>query len=469
MDNLNNGFNAQSIIVVDAGFDEILSDYYADFDDTKFNQLMSVNSQSNALNIYILANNPSQYGGKGDGIPGHGLVIALDLALTNVVDHEVGHLLNLFHTHHGSIDAGVLEGGCQEKIDGSNCSTCGDFLCDTPADPDLAGVVDFSCNYVGTETQNGVPYHPNTHNFMSYSLPECLSEFSTEQGERMRSALANETILQSVKTQPEINTSTSTLCGSMVVTLANIPPGITPNWTATPSGLANVPLSGNPINVTRTANANGLLTITSSFNDACGIYSLSKTIVVGTPSISIDGPSAICPCTCCNMYSTIDIPGATYNWTVTPSSGNYVSGIDNQAELIVTSPCTLAVDITTPCGIISSSRRIFLQFPDQCSGGCSLPSYVISPNPAQNSITISTFSNQKSVKQDLKTSSDNLKIMDIKIVKIYNINGRLIKRQDFGGNLSQVQMDVSKLPNGIYLLEISDGEYNEEQRIIINR
>ena len=84
--------------------------------------------------------------GKASGIPGTSVVIGgmyntTPMVTSNVLVHEVGHLLNLFHTFHGCEGGGTDCSGnpvpseCLENPNGSNGITCGDFVADTPADP----------------------------------------------------------------------------------------------------------------------------------------------------------------------------------------------------------------------------------------------------------------------------------------------------------------------------------------------
>jgi hypothetical protein len=78
----------------------------------------------------------------------------------NLVSHEMGHYFNLLHTH---------EGG-NELANGSNCTTEGDYVCDTPADPyDKPGASSTGCAYTGTATDaSGQPYAPDLKNLMGY-------------------------------------------------------------------------------------------------------------------------------------------------------------------------------------------------------------------------------------------------------------------------------------------------------------
>jgi len=85
--------------------------------------------------------------------------------------HELGHLFGLEHTFEGS---GI------ELVNGSNCETEGDKICDTPADPYVNGE-DFS-QYINLETCEFISikrdsmnqfYQPDVGNFMSYYPCAC--------------------------------------------------------------------------------------------------------------------------------------------------------------------------------------------------------------------------------------------------------------------------------------------------------
>lgn len=94
--------------------------------------------------------------------------------------HEIGHYFNLFHTHHSSRSIP------RELVDGSNCASAGDLICDTPADPGLSGLVNSSCVYTGSAVDaNGDAYTPATRNYMAYTHKPCRTEFSPQQQNRM--------------------------------------------------------------------------------------------------------------------------------------------------------------------------------------------------------------------------------------------------------------------------------------------
>jgi Pregnancy-associated plasma protein-A len=99
---------------------------------------------------------------------------------SSTVAHEVGHWFGLLHTH------GKKDSRADELVDGSNCETAGDLICDTPADPNLIGRVNSStCNYapgnLAPRDANGQLYAPETNNYMSYSRSQCRNRFSDDQ------------------------------------------------------------------------------------------------------------------------------------------------------------------------------------------------------------------------------------------------------------------------------------------------
>lgn len=117
-------------------------------------------------------------------IGGNRIFIANACINRYTIAHELGHYLHLNHTHDSTIP---------ELADGSNCATAGDGFCDTPADPNLKGLVNTSCVYTGTATDaNGDPYNPDVQNIMSYGRNECLTRFSTEQLASMKAFYENE-------------------------------------------------------------------------------------------------------------------------------------------------------------------------------------------------------------------------------------------------------------------------------------
>ena len=99
--------------------------------------------------------------------------------------HELGHYFTLFHTH-GKTNTGTTD----EFVNGTNCMTAGDDICDTPADPNLTGLVNNACDYIGSLTDaNGELFTPNPRNIMAYSIDACQTLFTAGQYSRIRTGL----------------------------------------------------------------------------------------------------------------------------------------------------------------------------------------------------------------------------------------------------------------------------------------
>ena len=112
----------------------------------------------------------------------------------------MGHVINLWHTHHG-----CESGGTWESTDGSNCSIAGDFVCDTPADPFLSFNVNAStCEWSGvagcSPPEPLSAYNPDEKVIMAYTFPGCMGYFTAGQGQRMRNSIASLPYLQATQT-----------------------------------------------------------------------------------------------------------------------------------------------------------------------------------------------------------------------------------------------------------------------------
>lgn len=132
------------------------------------------------------------------------------LATSPVISHEMGHCLGLWHTHQGSVPFPELDFLCDELVNSSNCASCGDFVCDTPADPGMSFTVEHpDCEWSGSETDANLdPYDPDEKIIMSYSNPSCMEYFTDGQGERMRQMIAFSPVLQACLVEPDVTNLT---------------------------------------------------------------------------------------------------------------------------------------------------------------------------------------------------------------------------------------------------------------------
>ena len=104
------------------------------------------------------------------------IVLTKGSGITTVA-HEMGHFFGLYHTFETSFGL--------ELVDGSNCETTGDLVCDTPADNNGLTA---NCTFISTATDaNGSFYTPYISNYMSYYDSTCKCKFTKDQYNRMAS------------------------------------------------------------------------------------------------------------------------------------------------------------------------------------------------------------------------------------------------------------------------------------------
>ncbi len=140
------------------------------------------------INIYftdeILGESDDTLCGYTDNTGRNDVIVLKNSCVTNnsSLAHEMGHFFSLIHTH--GPDNNTLT---TEFVDGSNCDTDGDGICDTPADPKLSSKnINNFCQYTGTDKDaHGDLFAPDVQNMMSYSLKGCRSHFSNQQLARM--------------------------------------------------------------------------------------------------------------------------------------------------------------------------------------------------------------------------------------------------------------------------------------------
>ncbi|MFO0826705.1 MAG: lectin-like protein [Phycisphaerales bacterium] len=102
-------------------------------------------------------------------------------ATNEVLTHEVGHCIGLWHTHHGVSEVDPCSACHEYAPSGSN--TTGDFCADTP--PTKTESYGACSGSGGSDSCNGIAWDPQPENFMGYAGPPCWSLFTPQQAGRM--------------------------------------------------------------------------------------------------------------------------------------------------------------------------------------------------------------------------------------------------------------------------------------------
>lgn len=154
-------------------------------DGAKHMELLTNYNNANTANIWIL----DGWSGSPQiaGLGGPSGVELADLSEGTVI-HEFGHFFTLIHTF--DFETGIE----MVKRVGGNCSTAGDQICDTEADPSdlkasqlIGEVLSHERCVVTSNTRDltNDPYTPPFDNFMSYYDNKCGFKFTPQQYERM--------------------------------------------------------------------------------------------------------------------------------------------------------------------------------------------------------------------------------------------------------------------------------------------
>jgi hypothetical protein len=197
--------------------DNIDNDSYFELTQGEWSSLAQINVIPRKLNIYFV---PQAVGINGIAYLADNRCAVTNAAAINgsTLPHEVGHNFFLYHTHgHPGHD--------QELVNGSNCTTAGDLICDTPAEPynNNNGILGYvytnTCGYFGTFTDaNNQLFAPDTRNYMGYAPASCRNRFSTQQIQVMNQTLSS--ILFSLISIPVTATNrigTSNAGGSLTI------------------------------------------------------------------------------------------------------------------------------------------------------------------------------------------------------------------------------------------------------------
>lgn len=275
---LNQDYSPHNIYFNNSGFDYIDNSDYLDIVASEFNSLITINNAPNAINIYLV--DSADFMGKAKGILSQTLVMVKEFSITGIISHEMGHCLNLLHTHDTQFGIEIQD-DCSSGDDLlCNCTYAGDKVCDTPPDPNLKDNVNSSCQYVGIEG-----YNPDTENIMSYTIPSCLNHFTNEQAIRMRDAILNSPILQPVI---DCNCSATAIFGKSTIHSTE-----TTTYSLS-CGTASFTTSSNLQTISTTSNSITVKPVNTSINDLAfvkvtvGGTVYQKDIWVGKPKIDLN-------------------------------------------------------------------------------------------------------------------------------------------------------------------------------------
>ncbi|HEX8516403.1 MAG TPA: zinc-dependent metalloprotease family protein [Bacteroidia bacterium] len=201
VDSLNKAFAPICVSFEVCEFRYIDNSYYNTIKNQNWEEMQVLYNVKNRINLYYVEQIESPAGACGfaglgciTNLNSEGVVIkklASCIGSTSkTLKHEMGHYFGLLHT---------FEGSGTELVDGSNCLTAGDLICDTPSDPFVDGqptsnYVNGSCRFISMLTDaNGDFYDPIVGNIMSYYPDNCACGFTHDQYMKMAKKYLSQT------------------------------------------------------------------------------------------------------------------------------------------------------------------------------------------------------------------------------------------------------------------------------------
>ncbi len=404
--------------------------------------------------------------GLANGIPSTALIIHGKHYNTSTLPHEMGHCLGLYHTHHGTIyeEGSDDTNQCAEFVDGSNSSICGDYISDTPADPNRWS--NNSCSYIGTGVDgHGDSYTPNASNYMSYAHKPCRTLFSDLQIDRMKLFINNTPSLQQVI---DYNISgPSFVCDQATYTIQNLLPGAIVQWSVNNNNLQLLSGQGTGMATFKKSNI-GRTNITAEiYNNNILISGVNQLVSVGVPELYTYGDylySGGQPKRCfvenqansCYLQSDQDENIDKWDWRVT-SGEIFVSGLKNENATIYprpSSPPSFMIEIRAlnKCGWTDWKRLLAYAV---SSGACP---FSLSPNPATDEVTLQLMETDEV--SGLSVLSTNRSTYEIQLW-----SGMTMLRS-FRTNEPTFQIPMAGLPAGLYFVRVVKDGQTYTQKLI---
>ncbi len=195
------------------GHSDVLNSTYLAHPDSFATWIFAQDPHENAIDIY-LGSAAGLARGRAQSIPSSALVLSGAQSPQSALSHLIGHCLGLYHTSETML--GV------ENFDGSNGTTTGDLVSDTPADPGLTGWVQPDCSLAAAFTDSFPGYTPDVSNVMANSCMSCWSTFTEIQRARVAAAIQSYAILSNVvdlKIEPYVDKTDDTT----IATHTNLP------------------------------------------------------------------------------------------------------------------------------------------------------------------------------------------------------------------------------------------------------
>lgn len=257
----------------------------------------------------------------------------------------------------------------------------------------------------------------------------------------------------------------------------------TVSWSVSPANLVSSPTSSTSttFNVTPTATASGLLTITATLNTGgpnCTPFSITKTVWLGKPS----RPTLVLP-SCITKQSNLNLQAqaggaSSYSWSFPTCSTlqspnninpncwyNYTGNASSIFVYTGNQEGSISAFVSNSCGTNSSNRSI-----TYCSGGGGTgPIYpIISPaaEAADGPQTVSVTVTPNPADVTATATVTGNRSMQVLTYRVFDMMGRLVE-EGTDTNTHTITLDVATWAPGVYLMRVNNGDVQATGKFVV--
>jgi hypothetical protein len=266
------------------------------------------------------------------------------------------------------------------------------------------------------------------------------------------------------------NFSCPAICSNGTISISNQPSGSNLVWSSSDPSKLSVD-ANNGFLIRNDYSYNGLVNINATVSNACGSYTVSNKVAVGSPApsyISIDASTcpeyyfdaSYIPNTTSYFWQWSKDPYGTIRTKTTPSSSSgRITLVDGSGNY------RIGVKATNACG---QSGFTVQTFTVNCGGGVRR-AISVSPNPASSTLTIETTpANAVSSTSTLATGLEASTKEAAEIAytaQLVNAQGTVLKSGT--SKEGRIDLDVNDVPMGTYFLHVNNGIETVKSQIVI--
>ena len=434
VNDLNEFYNPHNIIINNSGSDFIDNTnlLVIDTDNGEDNVLFNTQNREGLINFYIVESFvKTGLVGKAQNIPSRNLVMRESDVLTNVSAHELGHCLNLYHTHQPG----------------------GDLVTDTPIDPGLGTHnVNDNCEYTGDSE-----FNPLANNIMSYSRITCLTDFTNGQGYRMRYALQNESVLQNVIGEEcvEISELNKVCYGQNYTLFLSKLNGMNVVWET--SRDINV-ISQNDTRIQITANTSRakdgwVIARIGNSIELTEYFGINKEVIETPMVVNVNRPNSYT----LEAWTSGGSRKTPYFWYL---NGEYIKSTSGNSTSFPYSYNGVRIEVRNRNSCDTGWNTAFFTGSFRNSRSLTTSHFYVYPNPSRGVFFIGFKDFDK-----YKTLYGKESLSALKQFFIYDLSGNLVHEDKFNGNGAKI--DISHFRAGNYFLRIEIGNSKKESHQII--